>query len=204
MGASRAVAIVIVALFAAGCGVARAVVVDHAADARLAGDVWQALQKKSPDTVTLIDVDAVDGTVYLTGRVDTAGQKIFAEAAVWRVDGVRQVVNDIQAAEDGAAVAALAAASVRHPVLEHLPRVARIEQVAGGPASAYDAKGRLVATVYTVPVRELTGRGLEDLRASQAIDHVSIYLATSHPDVPLPHYHVVLWHVSASEAAALR
>jgi BON domain len=203
MGASRAVAIVIVALLAAGCGVARAVVVDPAADVRLAGEVWKSLRAKSPDAVALVDVDVVESTVYLTGRVDTEGEKIFAEAAAWRVDGVRQVVNDLQVAED-AAVAALPAASVRHPVLEHLPGVARIEQVPGGPAAVYDARGRLVATVYIVPVRELTGRGLEGLRAPQAINHVAIYLAGSHPDVPLPHYHVVLWHVSQSEAAALR
>ena len=203
MAASRAVAIVISALLAAGCGVARAVVLDAAHDSRLTGEVWKTLREKSPDTVTRVDVDVVESTVYLTGRVDTEGEKVFAEAAAWRVEGVRQVVNDIQVAQD-AAVAALPAASVRHPVLEHLPGIARIEQVPGGPASAYDAKGRLVATVYTVPVRELTGRGLEGLRASQAINHVAIYLAGSHPDVPLPHYHVVLWHVSQSEAASLR
>ncbi|HSC29110.1 MAG TPA: BON domain-containing protein, partial [Vicinamibacterales bacterium] len=89
MAASRAVAIVISALLAAGCGVARAVVLDAAHDSRLTGEVWKTLREKSPDTVTRVDVDVVESTVYLTGRVDTEGEKVFAEAAAWRVEGVR-------------------------------------------------------------------------------------------------------------------
>lgn len=202
MWTSPAVPLVLVALLAAGCSVARSIV-SPVEDGRLATDVRQELRKDTPEAGSGVNVDVTEATVYLTGRVDTEAQKVAAETAAWSVVGVRQVVNDLQV-DDGPPVSALPAAAARHPVLEHVPGVARVEQSAGGPAAAYDSKGRLVATVYTVPVRELTGRGLENLWAPQAIDHVAIYLAGSHPDVPLPHYHVVLWHVSQSEAAALR
>lgn len=203
MGTSRAMALVAAAVFVtAGCGVARTIV-SPVDDRRLAAGVLDELGSKSPEARARVNVDVVEGTVYLTGRVDREEHKVAAEAAAWRVEGVRQVVNDLQV-DEGPAVSALPARVVRHPVLEHLPGVVRVEQPPAGPAGGYDAKGRLVATIYTVPVRELTGRGLEDLRAPQAIDHVAIYLAASTPDVPLPHYHVVLWHVSQSEASALR
>jgi hypothetical protein len=203
MHAVRALAVTIaVVLATAGCGAARAIV-GPIEDGRLATDVRQELRRASADTGARVNVDVMDGTVYLTGRVDTEGQKSAAEAAVWRVAGVRQVVNDVQAG-DAPAASALPLVTVRHPALEYLPGVARVEQTPSGPAAAFDANGRRVATVYSVPVRELTGRGLEELRAPHAIDHVSIYLASSHPDLPLPHYHVVLWHVSHSEASALR
>ena len=194
--------LVLAGLLVAGCGVARSMV-SPLEDGRLATDVRQELRRDTPDVGARVNVDVAEGTVYLTGRVDTEEEKTAAETAAWSVAGVRQVVNDLQV-DEGAAISALPALAVRHPVLEHLAGVARVEQSPGGAAAAYDKKGRLVATVYTVPVRELTGSGLENLWAPQAIDHVAIYLAGSHPDVPLPHYHVVLWHVSRSEAAALR
>jgi len=203
MWSARAVALVVAAVLAiAGCGAARAVV-SPVDDQRLAAEVLDELASKSPEARARVNVDVMEGTVYLTGRVDGEGQKVAAEAAAWRVAGVRQVVNDVQV-DNGSVVSALPAVAVRHPVLQHLPGVTRVEQPPAGPAAAYDGKGRLVATIYTVPVRELAGRGLEDLRAPQTIDHVAIYLAASNPDVPLPHYHVVLWHVSQSEASALR
>lgn len=202
MWTPRAVSLVLTAALATGCGVARSIV-SPVEDGRLATDVRQELRRDKTNVGARVNVDVAEATVYLTGRVETEGQKVAAETAAWSVIGVRQVVNDLQV-DDGPPISALPAPAVRHPVLEHLPGVVRVEQAPGGPAAAYDAKGRLVATVYTVPVRELTGRGLENLWAPKAIDHVAIYLAASHPDVPLPHYHVVLWHVSQSEAAALR
>jgi hypothetical protein len=36
------------------------------------------------------------------------------------------------------------------------------------------------------------------------IDHVSIFPVATAPDRPEAQYYVVLWHVSATEAAALR
>lgn len=201
MWASRAVTIVVVAsVAAAGCGVTQAIV-NPVDDARLAAEIRSELERRAPELRTRVDVDVMEGTAYLTGRVDTAQQKATVEAAA-RGAGVRPVINDIQVRDD--APSALPAVAARHPVLEHLPGVARVEQRPPGPAFAYDRGGRLVATIYTVPVRELTAGGLENLRAPRAIDHVAIYLAESHPDVPLPHYHVVLWHVSAADASALQ
>jgi hypothetical protein len=31
------------------------------------------------------------------------------------------------------------------------------------------------------------------------VDHVSIYYNAGHPGVPVPHYHIVLWHVSKAQ-----
>lgn len=54
-------------------------------------------------------------------------------------------------------------------------------------------------------MRELAQHGLEGAVPSGAVvDHVSIYSIATDPDVPQPQYHVVLWHVTRTEAAGLR
>lgn len=70
-----------------------------------------------------------------------------------------------------------------------------------GPFLAYDHSGRLVSTIYMVPLSELDGhKALADLKAPGGkVDHVSLYFNAGHPGVPDPHYHIVLWHVPKSE-----
>ncbi len=75
-----------------------------------------------------------------------------------------------------------------------------------GPFLGYDRSGRLVNTVYMVPVADLQARRkLDDLPAPGGrVDHVDMYYNAGHPGVEQPHYHVVLWHVSPEVAAALK
>lgn len=70
-----------------------------------------------------------------------------------------------------------------------------------GPFLAYDHQGRLVSTIYMVPVKDITGqKTFADLAAPGGkVDHVSLYFNAGHPGVPEPHYHIVLWHVSRQE-----
>jgi hypothetical protein len=40
--------------------------------------------------------------------------------------------------------------------------------------------------------------------ADAAVDHVDIQYNAGHPGIAEPHYHVVVWHVTAEKAAELR
>lgn len=74
-----------------------------------------------------------------------------------------------------------------------------------GPFLAYDHGGRLVSTIYMVPLKDIdehkkfAGLGAVDAR----VDHVDIYFNAGHPGVEQPHYHIVLWHVPKADEAAV-
>ena len=70
-----------------------------------------------------------------------------------------------------------------------------------GPFLAYDHQGRLVSTIYMIPLKDITAQtAFDDLKAPGGkVDHVSLYYNAGHPGVPEPHYHVVLWHVSKAQ-----
>ena len=70
-----------------------------------------------------------------------------------------------------------------------------------GPFLAYDHDGRLVSTIYMIPLKDITDKkAFLDLAApGGAVDHVSLYFNAGHPGVPEPHYHVVLWHVPKAQ-----
>ncbi len=72
-----------------------------------------------------------------------------------------------------------------------------------GPFLAYDHKGRLVSTIYMIPLKDLDGKqSFEDLKAyGGRVDHVDLYYNAGHPGVAEPHYHVVLWHVTKAQEA---
>ena len=72
-----------------------------------------------------------------------------------------------------------------------------------GPFLAYDRDGRLVSTVYMLPVEDLNpDNRFEDLAAPGGdVDHVDVYFNAGHPGVEVPHAHVVLWHVSPADEA---
>jgi hypothetical protein len=74
-----------------------------------------------------------------------------------------------------------------------------------GPFLAYDHNGRLVSTVYMVPLKDIEAKKkLAGLGAPGAtVDHVDMYYNAGHPGVPEPHYHVVLWHVSKADESAV-
>ena len=72
-----------------------------------------------------------------------------------------------------------------------------------GPFLAYDHDGKLVSTIYMIPVGELDQHKAFNGLASPGgtVDHVSLYFNAGHPGVEQPHYHIVLWHVSKADEA---
>jgi hypothetical protein len=73
-----------------------------------------------------------------------------------------------------------------------------------GPFLAYDHNGKLVSTVYMLPIEDLTNKDKRfDNLASPGnkVDHVDVYFNAGHPGVEKPHVHVVLWHVSKADEA---
>jgi hypothetical protein len=75
-----------------------------------------------------------------------------------------------------------------------------------GPFLAYDRDGKLVSSVYMIPLKDLEAhKGFNNLVAAQEkVDHVDMYYNAGHPGVSEPHYHVVIWYVSPDKAAALK
>jgi hypothetical protein len=66
-----------------------------------------------------------------------------------------------------------------------------------GPFLAYDRKGRLVSTIYMIPIDDMAKRKKFDLAGfGRRADHVTMHFNSGHPGVDVPHYHVVVWHVS--------
>jgi hypothetical protein len=72
-----------------------------------------------------------------------------------------------------------------------------------GPFLAYDRQGKLVSTIYMIPLKDFDKhKKISDLAApGGAVDHISLYYNAGHPGVPEPHYHIVLWHVSKADEA---
>ena len=168
---------------------------------------------------TWIRVDTYDGTVYLSGVVDSSETKRKAEALAREVPGVEQVVPNLMVKRSDGVAASIKTDNGHevwtrntrrpHPLLAVLPGLVRIEgdfsRRPAGPFSGFDQAGRRVATIYVVSMRDLAQRGMDDLRAEGLpIDHVDIYPIDSTPDVPEPTYHVVLWHLSRAQARSLR
>ena len=72
-----------------------------------------------------------------------------------------------------------------------------------GPFLAYDRDGKLVSTIYMVPLEDLQAQKKFDELAvgpDQTVKAVSMYYNAGHPGVEKPHYHVVLWHVPETQA----
>jgi hypothetical protein len=71
-----------------------------------------------------------------------------------------------------------------------------------GPFLAYDRDGKLVATIYMVPLEEMqqhkafTGLAVGNEKAKK----VDLSYNAGHPGVEAPHYHVTIWHVSPESA----
>ena len=202
--ARRGLAIVALALLSGGCALAGRSVGQYADDARLTGKVKMSLAAQHLSHVRRVNVDVHEGVVYLSGTVDSAVEKSDAEIRAWKIEGVQQVVNDlvVRGPEREGAPAALPRLSMPHPVLARFPWVTRVErQRAGGPEFAYDAGGRLVATVHTLSSRQLIDAGFTTLPADgRPVDHVSVHAIPVRADLPDPQYAVVLWHVRAPDA----
>jgi hypothetical protein len=74
-----------------------------------------------------------------------------------------------------------------------------------GPFLAYDHQGKLVSSIYMIPLKDLNAqKAFNDLQVAQErVDHVDIVFNAGHPGVAEPHYHVTLWYVSPQRAAQL-
>ena len=72
-----------------------------------------------------------------------------------------------------------------------------------GPFLAYDHDGKLVSTIYMVPIADLQNKKTFDNLPAPGgpVDHVDVYFNAGHPGVEVPHAHVVLWHVPAASEA---
>jgi hypothetical protein len=70
-----------------------------------------------------------------------------------------------------------------------------------GPFLAYDHLGRLVSTIYMIPLKDFDAqKNIADLPAPGGkVDHVDVDYNAGHPRVQEPHYHIILWHVSKSQ-----
>jgi hypothetical protein len=75
-----------------------------------------------------------------------------------------------------------------------------------GPFLAYDRDGKLVSSIYMVPMKDLEAKkAFNNLGvAKEKVDHVDLYFNAGHPGVAEPHYHVVVWYVSPENAASLK
>src|SRR5262245_26528331 len=159
---------------------------------------WRALRG--------VNVDTYEGTVYLSGHVDTAAQKAEAEAAAWRVAGVEQVVNDLSVRSDGGAVSASPRTTEASQLQERIPGLRHIDPAPpGGPALAYDSAGTIVATIFVRSLRDISLNGFDEASPTvQPINHLSLYPVPATAGQPEVLVTIVLWHISPAAAAALK
>jgi hypothetical protein len=210
---------IVIVVLAGGCRALTGRTMERwATDQNISTDVKGKLTALRGGGTAHVKVDTYEGTVYLSGIVESEEMRRRAEALARSAQNVGQVVTNLQirnGSANGSASPPLRGeqraqrpAAFWHPMQDQLTGLKRIEGdvlTPQGPFAAYDRNGRLVATIYTVAMRDLADRGLDDLVATgRRIDHVAIYSIPAFPDVPHPQYHVVLWHVSRAEAAALR
>src|SRR5690242_2103650 len=89
--------------------------------------------------------------------------------------------------------------------MPYLDLVVDPKTLPAGPFLGRDRKGRLVATVYMIPIDDMRdGKAWSELPAPNApVDHVDLAYNAGHAGVPNPHYHVVLWHVGKAEQDAI-
>jgi hypothetical protein len=74
-----------------------------------------------------------------------------------------------------------------------------------GPYRSYDHNGKLIATIYMVPEKDLEEHlKIVSDEKTPPVDHWQIHYVKQMHGIDGPHYHITLWHVSAEEAAALK
>lgn len=96
------------------------------------------------------------------------------------------------------------------PLPDFLPGLGRLyvkpDTLPAGPFLAYDRAGKLVSSVYMIPLKDLEAhKAFNDLAvAHDKVDHVDLYYNAGHPGVAEPHYHIVLWYVSPQQEDTLK
>ena len=77
----------------------------------------------------------------------------------------------------------------------------------GGPFLGYDHHGKLVSSIYMIPLKDMNSqKAFAGLKTGHGehVDHVDVVYNAGHPGVPEPHYHIILWYISPGDAAALK
>jgi len=73
-----------------------------------------------------------------------------------------------------------------------------------GPYVCFDRRDRLIATVFMVSIKDIDEHKPFEASApafAGKVDHIAHYFNAGHPGMEMPHYHIVLWHVSKKEEA---
>jgi hyperosmotically inducible protein len=99
---SLAVFLVVLGVLAAGCRSTPSgqTVGEKMDDKTILASVKTKLVAEKPSNLTKVNVDVTDGTVYLSGNVESAEQKTRAEQIAKNTKGVRSVVNNLQVRRD--------------------------------------------------------------------------------------------------------
>lgn len=71
-----------------------------AGDTILRDHVMGDLESDNRVSASMVNVDCVNGVVRLTGVQDSDSARNRAEQIAWRVDGVHEVINDIEVREE--------------------------------------------------------------------------------------------------------
>ena len=101
------------------------------------------------------------------------------------------------------------AVSTLVPLPDFLPGLGTLyvdpKTLPAGPFLAYDHQGKLVSSIYMIPLKDMNGqKTFSDLKvAHERADHVDIVFNAGHPGVAEPHYHFIVWYVSPQRAAQL-
>lgn len=98
------------------------------------------------------------------------------------------------------------AVSALVPLPDHLPGIGSLfvdpATLPAGPFAAYDKTGKLVSTIYMIPLADMNDRkrfgGLK-VAGDNAVT-VDMMFNAGHPGVDQPHYHIVVWHVEPASA----
>jgi hypothetical protein len=196
-------ALVLLGVVLGGCSLAGRTFGRYYDDKVISGSVKHGLVVERGRSLPSVSVDTYEGTVYLSGDVETSAQKVEAEAAAWRVEGVEQVINDLRVRSDFA-VSALPRMEPS-PLQARLPGLRVDPALPGSPALAYDRAGTIVATIYVRTLREVGAKGFDHIGpAVQPITYVSLYPVAASSGQPEALVTIVLWHVSPAAAAALK
>lgn len=98
------------------------------------------------------------------------------------------------------------AVSALVPLPDHLPGIGSLfvdpATLPAGPFAAYDKTGKLVSTIYMIPLADMNDKkrfgGLQ-VAGDNAVT-VDMMFNAGHPGVDQPHYHIVVWHVEPASA----
>src|SRR5260370_7489280 len=136
MSVRKVVAVGLLGVVVGGCALAGRIFGGYYDDKVISGSVKHGLVVEHGRSLPSVSVDTYEGTVYLSGDVETSGQKAEAEAAAWRVEGVEQVINDLRVHPDFA-VSALPRMEPS-PLQARLPGLRVDPPLPRSPAASYD------------------------------------------------------------------